>query len=135
MTELTNEGRAGNDADGNTETENHSCDDVHAHYKKREINVRMMIPKTLYLEPKMSLRFLLTMLRETLDDGSDGHDSGADEDRPPSAIPVVDDGHEGERQNSTERVRGSNDALQLGTLVSIFISEVWTSKSASRTLV
>ncbi len=64
------------------------------------------------------------MLRETLDDGPDGHDSGAEEDRPSSAIPVVDDGHKGERQNSTERVRGGNDALQLATLVSICVSEI-----------
>lgn len=53
-----------------------------------------------------------TVLRETLNDGTDNHGQGTEADRPSTAKPIVDDGNQGKRENGTERVGCADNALE-----------------------
>ena len=81
--QLTDERRARDNAGRDAEAENHAGNDVHA-----------------------------DVLSETLNEGTHDHDAGASEDGPAAAKLVVDDGDEGQRQNGTEGVSGSDNALE-----------------------
>lgn len=52
------------------------------------------------------------MNRETLDDRTGHHDTGAEEDGPPAAESIVNDGNKREREDSPQRVGGGNHAFQ-----------------------
>jgi hypothetical protein len=55
---------------------------------------------------------VLTVRRETLDQGTNEHDDGSPKDGPSAAKPIVDPGNEGQRKDGAKRVGSRNDALQ-----------------------
>ena len=52
------------------------------------------------------------MLSETLDKGAHDHNERPAKDGPPAAESVIDIGDHGERQDSTQRIGGGDDAFE-----------------------
>lgn len=83
VTELTNHGGTGDDGEQNTETEDETGDDIHGN-----------------------------VLGETLDQGTDDHDDGADHDGPATTELLGDPGGEGDTEDGTQHVGGIDETEQ-----------------------
>lgn len=66
------------------------------------------------------------MLCESLNDGTHAHNSRASKDSPPASELVVHDWNQGKRQNSAERVRSRDDALEAAIQCAGFVTKVLT---------